>query len=136
MKVFLDSCYIIYLKYAEDDEIFEFCIDLLKKLEEHDTFINVAVLNEVVWILKKKYGVDLNEIFDFIDRFTDLVNIIPLDSEDYENMKEFMLRYNLKPSDALHVSSMKKGGIKTVVSEDPDFDKVEWIKIGCNSCLI
>ncbi len=43
MKVFLDSCYIIYLKYAEDDEIFEFCIDLLKKL-----FVNVAVSNEVV----------------------------------------------------------------------------------------
>ncbi len=128
MKVFLDSCYIIYLKYAEDDEIFEFCIDLLKKLEEHDVFVNVAVLNEVVWILKKKYGVDLNEIFDFLDRFTNFVNIIPLDSEDYENMKEFMLRYNLKPSDALHVSSMKKGGIKTVVSEDPDFDKVEWIR--------
>ena len=92
MKVFLDACYVI-------------CPDLLKKL-----FANVAVLNEVVWILKK-YGVDLKEIFDFLDGFTDL------DLEDYVNMKEFMLRYNLKPSDALHVSSMKKDGIKTVVSE-------------------
>lgn len=73
MKVFLDSCYIIYLKYAEDDEIFEFCIDLLKKLEKHDVFVNVAVLNEVVWILKKKYGVDLKEIFYFLDRFMDFV---------------------------------------------------------------
>ena len=103
MKEFLDACYIIYLKYAEDDEIFEFCLDLLKKLEEHDIFVNVAVLNEVVWILKKKYGIDLNEIFDFLDRFMALVNIIPLDSEDYENMKEFMLKYNLKPSDAVTI---------------------------------
>ena len=68
--MFLDACYIIYLKYAEDEEIFEFCIDLLKKLEEYDVFVNVAVLNEVVWILKKKYDVDLREIFDFLDKIS------------------------------------------------------------------
>jgi len=89
MKVFLDACYIIYLKYAENDEIFEFCIDLLKKLEGQDVFVNVAVLNEVAWILKKRYGVDLKEIFDFLDRFMDLVNIIPLDSEDLKHERVY-----------------------------------------------
>jgi len=39
-----------------------------------------------------------------------------------------MLRYKLKPSDAMHVASMKKAGVKHIVSEDPDFDRVEWIK--------
>ena len=108
MKAFLDACYIIYLKYAEDDKIFEFCIDPLKKLEEHDFFVDVAVLNEVICILKNKCCVDLKEIIDFLSRFMDLVSIIPLDSKDYKNMKEFMLKYNLKLSDALHVSSMEK----------------------------
>ncbi len=52
---------------------------------------------------------------------------IPLDGEDYGVMKEIMLKYNLKPSDALHLASMKKRGIEFIVSEDPDFDRIEWI---------
>ncbi len=43
-------------------------------------------------------------------------------------MKDFILKYNLKPSDALHVSSMKRSGARLIVSEDPDFDRVEWLK--------
>ena len=27
---FLDTSYIIYLKYSESDEVFKYCIDLLK----------------------------------------------------------------------------------------------------------
>lgn len=128
MKVFLDANYIIYLKYSQSDEIFNYCIDLLKKLENYGLLTNIAVVNEIIWILNRKYGVDLSEVFEFLDRVLDFVTVISLGSEDYEVVKEIMLRYKLKPSDAMHVASMKKAGVKHIVSEDPDFDRVEWIK--------
>ena len=34
--------------------------------------------------------------------------IIPLDEGDYKRMEQFMRNYGLKPSDALHVSTMSK----------------------------
>lgn len=128
MKVFLDANYIIYLKYSQSDEIFNYCIDLLKKLENYGLLTNIAVVNEIIWILNRKYGVDLSEVFEFLDRVLDFVTVISLGREDYEVVKEIMLRYKLKPSDAMHVASMKKAGVKHIVSEDPDFDRVEWIK--------
>jgi len=128
LKVFLDANYIIYLKYSQSDEIFNYCIDLLKKLENYGLLTNIAVVNEIIWILNRKYGVDLSEVFEFLDRVLDFVTVISLGREDYEVVKEIMLRYKLKPSDAMHVASMKKAGVKHIVSEDPDFDRVEWIK--------
>lgn len=128
MKVFSDANYIIYLKYSQSDEIFNYCIDLLKKLENYGLLTNIAVVNEIIWILNRKYGVDLSEVFEFLDRVLDFVTVISLGREDYEVVKEIMLRYKLKPSDAMHVASMKKAGVKHIVSEDPDFDRVEWIK--------
>ena len=78
--------------------------------------------------MKRKYGIGLEEIFEFLDKLLDFVRVVPLEAEDYELMKEFMLKYNLKPSDALHVASMRRFKANYIVSEDPDFDKIEWVK--------
>ena len=37
--------------------------------------------------------------------------------------------YNLKPRDAIHAATMKVHNIKNLISEDTDFDKIEWIKM-------
>jgi predicted nucleic acid-binding protein len=34
----------------------------------------------------------------------------------------------LRPSDAIHIGAMRSNGIKLIVSEDEDFDKVEGVK--------
>ena len=39
-----------------------------------------------------------------------------------------MLNYGLKPSDALHVSTMSKAKTSRIITEDGEFDSVEWIK--------
>ena len=43
-------------------------------------------------------------------------------------MEQFMRNYALKPSDALHVSTMSKTKTSYIISEDGEFDNVEWIK--------
>ena len=128
MKVFVDANYIIYLRYSQSDETFDYCVNLMKKLENHELLINIVVIDEVVWILNRKYRISLDEIFEFLDRITNFVSVVQLGGEDYRFMKEIMLKYSLKPSDAIHVASMKKAGIKFIVSEDPDFDRIDWIK--------
>lgn len=127
-KIFLDANYIIYLRYAEDDKIYEYCVELLRKLDEYEPITNIIVIDEVVWILGKKYGIDKVEIFDFLDRIVEFLTIIALDEADYKQLKELMLNYGLKPSDALHVSTMSKTKTSYIITEDGEFDSVEWIK--------
>lgn len=52
-------------------------INLLKKLEKFEAITNIVVINEVVWILRKKYGIESEEIFDFLDRFLNFVEFVP-----------------------------------------------------------
>lgn len=50
---------------------------------------------------------------------------MPLGLTEYQIAKDAMLNYGLKPSDALHVGTMRGQDIVTIVSEDSDFDDVD-----------
>ena len=75
------------MRYAQDDGIYEYCLELLKKLDEYEPITNIIVIDEVVWILWKKYGIDKSEIFEFIDRIVEFLTIIPLDEMDYNRRR-------------------------------------------------
>ena len=130
MRVFLDSSFMIYLKYAADDKISNFSLELLDGAIKLGTQLisNIIAIDEVIWILEHKYGVSRAEVFELTDKLGSLLDIVPLDRSDYDPMKAFMNSYNLKPSDALHVASMKRNNIQHIVSEDGDFDALPWIK--------
>lgn len=130
MKLFLDSSYVIYLRYAKIDEVAEYTNALLKKAVESGSrlLVNMIVIDETIWILTKKYEIVLDEVFELIDHLFPLLDVVPLDYSDYHVMKEVMVDRGLKPSDALHVASMSKIGSDYIVSEDREFDKVPWIK--------
>ena len=61
----------------------------------------------------------------FLDRIVEFLSIIALDEADYKRLKELMLNYGLKPSDALHVSTMSKTKTIRIITEDGEFDRVE-----------
>ena len=46
-RIFLDANYIIYLRYA--DKIYEYCVGLLRKLDEYESLTNIVVIDEVVF---------------------------------------------------------------------------------------
>lgn len=130
MKLFLDSSYLIYLRYAESDEVFNYVTGFLREAVKRgeQLLVNMIVIDETTWILTQKYGFPLSEVFELIDRLMSLIEVIPVNYTEYDVMKKVMMEYGLKPSDAIHVASMNKSGAQHIVSEDKEFDKVPWIK--------
>ncbi|MEM3104990.1 MAG: PIN domain-containing protein, partial [Candidatus Bathyarchaeia archaeon] len=80
LKIFLDSSYLIYLRYSESDEIFNYVTNFLKEaVKRRDRlFINMVVIDEVLWILTRKYKIALVEVFELIDRLMPLLDVIPI----------------------------------------------------------
>ena len=42
---------------------------------------------------------------------------------------EISKKYWLMATDAFHVATMKRYGITNIATNDPDFERVEWIKV-------
>jgi len=41
---------------------------------------------------------------------------------------DFIEKYDLKPRDALHIAIIRENEVETIVSDDEDFDRIQWIK--------
>jgi len=41
---------------------------------------------------------------------------------------EIIERYKLKPRDAFQIATMKENKLKEILTDDSDFDKVEWVR--------
>ena len=130
MKVFIDSPLLIYLNTITDPKIralYEnFYIDILTRYKPYS---DVLVLDELIYVSRRKYGIPYNVSVEFIEsNVLPYVSIISLGEEEYEQATKFLLEYDLKPSDSLHLGAMISNGINTVVSEDSEFDKVPIVK--------
>lgn len=133
MKTFLDSSFLIYLNTmaGEDRKPLE---GLFRRLLKEDLFTNALVIDEVLFISRRRYMVPYELTMDFIRTILlPYAEIIPIDEADLKPMEEYLLRYDLKPSDAIHLATMGKAGVNHIVSEDEEFDKVHgieriWIK--------
>ena len=56
------------------------------------------------------------------------LQFIAVDENILCQAQAFMSKYNLKPRDSIHVSSAIDRKLKTIISDDVDFDKVKEIK--------
>lgn len=54
-KVFVDTNLLIYAYSATEPEKKEI---VLKLLEEHDIIISTQVINEFIWVMNRKFGVE------------------------------------------------------------------------------
>jgi len=135
MKVFVDSSLLVYLNVKMPEEearlIEDFWLDLLSN---HTLFTNIIVLDETIYISKKKYDVEYEETLKFIDRvILPYVEVLSIGLSEYLKAREFMFKYGLKPSDSIHVATIVNHGLQVVATEDEDFDKVGikrlWVKL-------
>ena len=56
------------------------------------------------------------------------VDVLPVEYKCKE-LVEVISEYLLLPNDALHVATMKRYGITDIATNDPDFERVGWIKV-------
>lgn len=134
MKLFIDANLLVYLLTKTPDEakrLVEFYADLVEK---HTLYTNPLVLDETIHVSKKKYKVPYDTSIQFIDeKVLPYVNVLSLTVLDYLTAKELILKYNLRPSDALHVATIQNNGLQAIVSENEDFDKLPlkriWLEV-------
>ena len=107
-----------------------FWLDLILN---HSLYTNILVLDEVIYVSKRRYNVGYNDTIEFIDRaIIPYINLVPIGLEEYVKAKDIMRKYKLKPSDAIHVATVINNGLQAIASEDADFDKIGikriWVK--------
>jgi len=128
LKLFLDACFLTYLNTCIQGDRASLD-DLFKRILTEELYTNLLAVDETLYISMKKYKVPYEVTMSF---FKDIIlphtQVIALDESDIENLKTYLEKYSIKPSDALHLSSMEKKGIRSIVTEDKVFEKVEEIQ--------
>ena len=125
-SVFIDTNFFIYMN-TPTKTIDEFIEHYEMEISTNRTFTNMIVLDELIYISKKKYSIPVEVTLEFIDSMIiPFTSILSLEEGDYHVLKD-MINYCPKPSDALIASSMKRASIVDLLSEDNDFDKVPGI---------
>ena len=89
---------------------------------------SVLALDELMWVLVKnrKQGLIRTAVEGVYA--TPNLKVREVDSDIPILALDFLETYNLKPRDAFHAAIMRSLGLKEIVSDDPDFDRIEWIK--------
>ncbi len=130
MKAFIDTPLLVYLNTLTDEReraVYEdYYISILGR---YKPYTDVLVLDELIHVSRRKYRVGYQETIEFIDSIVlPYVTILALGEEEYKTSRNIMLKYGLRPSDALHVAAMLGNNIKIIVSEDGDYDRVDGIR--------
>ncbi len=114
------------------------CREIIRLINEQKITCAASflVIDEVMWILKKKVGKD-----DAIKITKAMLSMpikwIGLDKSVIIRMVEIYELTQLDPRDAIHFSSMKESGLSAIVSEDKDFDNVEGLeRISASTCIV
>lgn len=101
---------------------------LFRELLEEELLINMLVLDEVIYI-SRKYGIPYDATLIFLRNIIlPYTEIIPIEEEDIKPFEKYLIKYDLRPSDAIHLATMEKVGSKHIVTEDEEFDRVKEVE--------
>ena len=133
MKIFVDASLIIYLNIRLLEREARAIEDFYRNLLGEELYTDVLVLDEAIYVSKKKYGILVGDTLELIDRaILPYVDVLPLTVGEYLKAREYLLKYNLNPSDALHLAVMDNFKIQAIATEDKDFDRTHakriWVR--------
>jgi len=130
MKAFIDAPLLIYLNTMTDPSARMPYENLyIRVLTKYKLYTDVLVLDEVIYISRRKYGIPYDVSVEFIKSVVlPYVSIIDLGEDEYKLAEKILVEYNLKPSDSLHLGAMLSNAINLIISEDKEFDKVKSVK--------
>ena len=130
MKVFIDANLLVYLNTLTTEEIRRTYESFYLNLAvEHRMYTDALVLDEVIYISKKRYLVPYVTTLSFVESIVlPYITVLPLSEAEYNEAAKIIEKYNVKPSDALHIGAMRTNDINVAASEDEELDRIEEIK--------
>ena len=130
MKAFIDAPLLVYLNTMSDPRARKFYEDFyIRTLTDYKLYTDVLVLDEVIYISRRKYGIPYYVSLKFIESIVlPYVSIINLGEDEYKLAARILVEYSLKPSDSIHLGAMLSNGINLIISEDKEFDRVKEVK--------
>ncbi len=115
MKILVDSS--VILESLKDNRL---AVELLEKILDYELFISPVVFDEVVYVVRKR---TIKEVKDVITFLLESFYFLPIDHDVVRKASIFILKYNLKPADALILATCKHHSIKYLATLDEDFIK-------------
>jgi len=130
LRIFIDANLLVYLNTVKKPELrreYEaFYEDIILN---HRACSDVLVLDEVLYISRKKYNVPYGITLKFIESVVvNYMEILPLRKAEYSEAAEILERHSMRPSDALHTAAMVLNHVPRIATEDAEFDKVKGIE--------
>lgn len=128
--IYIDSNVFIYAVTSKSDEVVSLSKNIMSKITEGEmqAFTSVLTWDEFFWVTKKIIGLELAKIES--SKFLGMPNLrfISADEVIIRSAQRLIENYNLTPRDAIHAASAISHGIKQIITDDPDFDKLKEIK--------
>jgi len=130
MRVFIDANLLVYLNTLTTEDVrVTYENFYLNLMAEHRIYTDVLVLDEVIYVSKERYSVPYVTTLSFIESIVlPYTTVLPLSEDEYREAAKLIEKYNVKPSDALHIGAMITNRIPTLVSEDKELDRISEIK--------
>lgn len=148
--VFIDSNIFIYHFLGASER----CTDFLERIEmgDIDAYTSTVVLAEVLHRLMiaevvEKHGVEPSKVVKFLKHNPEIiptlekcenaikeipefkVKILSIGSEAIFQSKKLRKEYSLMTNDSLNLYVMKTNGLEDIITNDSDFDEVEWLTV-------
>jgi uncharacterized protein len=129
VRTFLDTNIFLYAAGGAHSQK-EACARVLQRVADGtlEATVNSDVLQEILYVLSRRGK--LNEAIRLIGYISDLFpDLLTVGKEDVlEACKLLRQAPNLSVRDAIHAATMKRNGLKRIISVDPDFDRIHGIR--------
>ena len=134
--MYIDSNIFIFAA-TDKGKLGQNCREIIKLINEQKIpcAASFLVIDEVMWILKKNVG--RNSAIKITKAMLSMpIKWIEVDKSVIINMINIFEKTKFEPRDAIHIASMKKLGLSSIISEDNDFDNMEGIeRVNASKCL-
>jgi predicted nucleic acid-binding protein len=130
--IYLDSNVFLYpeMLEAKSGNAAFLSKEILKQVVEGRISAATCALtwDELFWVVKKKFGREIaaRSSAKFLE-FPNL-KILKVDEGTIRRSQVLVDKYAVNPRDSIHAASCIEGGIEQIITDDPDFDKIEQIK--------
>ncbi|MBS3099145.1 type II toxin-antitoxin system VapC family toxin [Candidatus Pacearchaeota archaeon] len=108
----------------------EKCREILRQITGGEIAAVTSFLtwDEFVHVIRKQLGREIATKEG--DKFLKFPNLtfLKVDENVIFKAQELIAEYNVKPRDAIHAASALAKGIREIISDDPDFDKIKELK--------